>query len=159
MISIHLPLAGQDEREARIQAERDKFQSTCPLRGKTITMYLLDRTEASDFNPLAPCGARPNSVPPYLCATHFNPLAPCGARPPGRWRCVWVCGEISIHLPLAGQDTQYTTIKAKSQSFQSTCPLRGKTNFSVRCRGAVEFQSTCPLRGKTRYRHSRFNFK
>ena len=60
---------------------RARFQPTRPLRGATMeadeNVFLY-----ADFNPRAPCGARPSSM---RCSTpsrtDFNPRAPCGARP------------------------------------------------------------------------------
>ena len=39
-----------------------------------------DERELHNFNPLAPCGARPDPVDAFPANMHFNPLAPCGAR-------------------------------------------------------------------------------
>ena len=36
LISIHVPLAGHDQREWRSRGRLDAFQSTCPLRGTTV---------------------------------------------------------------------------------------------------------------------------
>ena len=102
------------------------FQSTRPVRGATPP--LLDRPETwRDFNPRAPCGARPCPRPPSGCRSNFNPRAPCGARP--QTQTTWPdranfnprapCGArqgvivearpglyISIHAPRAGRDVQ-----------------------------------------------------
>ena len=102
LISIHAPLAGRDTRgrAAREQPHRFQstrplrgatavlrvpyafagFQSTRPLRGATIPTHEAAR-QTSDFNPRAPCGARPLCVRcSRQCTRHFNPRAPCGAR-------------------------------------------------------------------------------
>ena len=102
----------------------------------------------------------------------FNPRAPCGARPHdhvvGHHRVI-----ISIHAPLAGCDLHSPAFSVKIGVFQSTHPLRGATaasgstsrragyfNPRTPCgvrpvghgglRGRAEFQSTHPLRGATR---------
>ena len=103
-ISIHSPRAG-----------RDSGCSTCFNR-------------VAYFNPLAPCGARPNAVlgcsNPSLISIHspragrdhpdrrdnsnlsnFNPLAPCGARP------------------------QHFHVRKFRFRFQSTRPVRGETEL------------------------------
>ena len=125
-ISIHVPLAGHDskgwENEYEIEnfnprapcgARRTtamtlepsaaKFQSTCPLRGTTMTsstpLYI---NPISIHVPLAGhdgTGSRAGSN-----QWNFNPRAPCGAR----------------HY--SGGETM-----PQSRAFQSTCPLRGTT--------------------------------
>ena len=102
-----------------------KFQSTRPLRGATYC-WRCRCCSHYNFNPRAPCGARPlsaiyattfllfQSTRPLRGATtldnrscnqpyHFNPRAPCGARRRS---------EPALHLP---------------PEFQSTRPLRGAT--------------------------------
>ena len=79
----------------------EPFQPTCPLRGATklndtvtqpweISIHAplagrdhprsLHSPRRSDFNPRAPCGARPVSLPARRRHANFNPRAPCGAR-------------------------------------------------------------------------------
>ena len=79
-ISIHVPLAGHDGDGRQIPARGHGFQSTCPLRGTTSklrkcfnpccisihvplaghdTIWLRESPPPEDFNPRAPCGARP----------------------------------------------------------------------------------------------------
>ena len=125
VISIHVPLAGHDRRKPLARGKcAGRFQSTCPLRGTTAdeahTAYIFgisihvplaghdDITAtgdvvAGDFNPRAPCGARPLSRCSPLRQKNFNPRAPCGARlsfsTTARKSCL-----ISIHVPLAGHD-------------------------------------------------------
>ena len=125
------------------------FQSTRPLRGATVAakrtaherpisthvplagrdpQLLKLEILLSDFNPRAPCGARPvpgvfgntgNLFQPTrplrgatLCAgqrrcifVYFNPRAPCGARP-GMIHGAPVSSSISTHAPLAGRDIE-----------------------------------------------------
>ena len=79
---------------------------------------------------------------------HFNPLAPRGARPET------VLGEgltfdISIHSPLAGRDWRALPTSRALSTFQSTRPSRGETRWTgwpCTCRA---FQSTRPSRGET----------
>ena len=61
VISIHSPRAGRDDMIYRYQDGGSiKFQSTRPVRGETSTSRARP-TGKSDFNPLAPCGARPSA--------------------------------------------------------------------------------------------------
>ena len=59
MISIHAPLAGRDLRARLSSSPTSEFQSTRPLRGATPVGYTIE-FRATDFNPRAPCGARPS---------------------------------------------------------------------------------------------------
>ena len=102
-----------------------------------------------DFNPRAPCGARPwtavwrtassafQSTRPVRGATtsspptpprrpYFNPRAPCGARltRPHPAACR---GGISIHAPRAGRDDGQASPDMFGIKFQSTRPVRGAT--------------------------------
>ena len=100
-ISIHVPLAGHDQhrglaaahgcdfnprapcgaRRGLIKIRRAKkiFQSTCPLRGTTLTINTMRRApDISIHVPLAGHDSSPVSVP--RLGRHFNPRAPCGAR-------------------------------------------------------------------------------
>ena len=63
-ISIHAPHAGRDVSRRRGFCRGFQFQSTRPMRGATSAAW--DNIVAIfDFNPRAPCGARP--VPPRSC--------------------------------------------------------------------------------------------
>ena len=80
-----------------------RFQPTRPLRGATAFFAAL-ASEGGDFNPRAPCGARPDViVKRYIRITDFNPRAPCGAR----------------HRP--------HKTEVRPTGFQPTRPLRGAT--------------------------------
>ena len=103
------------------------FQSTRPMRGATgnsepvgpetvISIHaphagrdppaVSARSRTMDFNPRAPCGARPAMTTRRLRSPDFNPRAPCGARP-------------------------QPTVRTFSESeFQSTRPMRGATRFT-----------------------------
>ncbi len=81
------------------------FQPTRPLRGATIgnTRHI---KRLSNFNPRAPCGARP-------CESG-EPLP---------------IGNISTHAPLAGRDTVPKERWQEAAKFQPTRPLRGATEI------------------------------
>ena len=88
------------------QIRRDfQFQSTRPVWGATLSNTRLssrreisihaprvgrdagkrfDQVRRTDFNPRAPCGARPAGSKYNLDVKDFNPRAPCGARPEAR---------------------------------------------------------------------------
>ena len=67
LISTHVPRAGHDVVLVNIITEVLKFQPTCPVRGTTRCRTRGDRT-AADFNPRAPCGARPSAI----CGRYFS---------------------------------------------------------------------------------------
>ena len=80
----------------------NEFQPTRPLRGATVNLVTAD-FKAMDFNPRAPCGARPDDPVVSARRDGFQPTR-----------------------PLRGA----TTLKAqvlKGQKFQPTRPLRGAT--------------------------------
>ena len=125
-ISIHAPLAGCDSWKI-------------PLDHLKI-----------DFNPRTPCGVRLARCRRGACQTYFNPRTPCGVRPcqydfrglkiifqsthplRGATPFVSVClynSAISIHAPLAGCDTAFSSTGARIWIFQSTHPLRGATEL------------------------------
>ena len=125
-----------------------------------------------NFNPRAPCGARPGSeqAPGFEnCISIHAPRAGRdhleGNRPEG-----WT---ISIHAPRAGRDKLTGLVQGSNIIFQSTRPVRGATPIFPRCgvdrlisihapragRDAMFgnmqtestlFQSTRPVRGATR---------
>ena len=96
IISIHSPRAGRDASSSRTASPR------------------------KNFNPLAPCGARPKLAAHFAYnRLYFNPLAPCGARQ--------VRALSLIRLIL----------------FQSTRPVRGETpiDYTVRQNQAISIHS------------------
>ena len=104
--SIHSPLAGRDGRPDRTGQSNHGFQSTRPLRGETrssgmaATMRIFQSTRPlrgetmkhaepktlqEIFNPLAPCGARQQTITKIVCkrysccTVHFPTNPPRGA--------------------------------------------------------------------------------
>ena len=101
-----------------------QFQSTLPMRGETSADHTIfhfvfisihsphaGRDPARcrpahrppNFNPLSPCGERPNmssSIPDWR---YFNPLSPCGERRDTAGGG-FPAEAISIHSPHAGRD-------------------------------------------------------
>ena len=102
-ISTHAPLAGRDHR------------GLCPV------------SDQHDFNPRAPCGARPRGLTaPRPIRTYFNPRAPCGAR-----RCSGARPRLRrlYFNPRAPCGARLGAVVQLSlqQIFQPTRPLRGAT--------------------------------
>ena len=84
-------------------------------------------SRSSNFNPRAPCGARPVVAVPPVVDQNFNPRAPCGARRASFSR------------------------RLRAYLFQPTRPLRGATILGLGPgpSSSRRFQPTRPLRGAT----------
>ena len=123
------------------------FQPTRPLRGATIQRSP-PKNWGQDFNPRAPCGARPWLRTTVMLSDTFQPTRPLrGAtalrahalnrgkfqptRPLRGATPVAASGdcssEISTHAPLAGRDQRKNGLTCPSARFQPTRPLRGAT--------------------------------
>ena len=81
MISTHAPLAGRDVLVVSIGIKVFKFQPTRPLRGATESVPALATSDflISTHAPLA--GRDRGKGCTLLDSENFNPRAPCGARP------------------------------------------------------------------------------
>ena len=101
-----------------------EFQSTRPLRGATPGFVFCQPRECN-FNPRAPCGARPGRFPLLTIQPDFNPRAPCGARRPedSRDPPYW---NFNPRAPCGARRFHFATFDSSSL-FQSTRPLRGAT--------------------------------
>ena len=104
-ISIHAPHAGRDFLTPLWRRAKRKFQSTRPMRGATRAREPKEQ-DGRDFNPRAPCGARPARTPPQ------TPII-----------------SISIHAPHAGRDNEECERIVATVEFQSTRPMRGATRI------------------------------
>ena len=146
------------------------FQSTRPMRGATGNHAQIKQPK-TDFNPRAPCGARPDGRRDAARPLPISIHAPHAGRD-GTEDWLSKMGFISIHAPHAGRDISPRAINKISNSFQSTRPMRGAThniaetptlskNFNPRApcgarQAAADtltarqlFQSTRPMRGAT----------
>ena len=79
-ISIHSPRAGRDRIYRHAPRIHINFNPLAPCGARPSR--LTNRSRRYHFNPLAPCGARRDDQIPIVNQGNFNPLAPCGARPP-----------------------------------------------------------------------------
>ncbi len=101
-ISTHAPLAGRDRREKGLH------------------------THNFDFNPRAPCGARPCLGVTRAHYIKFQPTRPLrGATV--KLVIAGVTYGISTHAPLAGRDQETIFDLKMENQFQPTRPLRGAT--------------------------------
>lgn len=84
-ISTRAPRTGRDERAHLIELGVYLFQSSRPVWGATLLAWTTIWI-AANFNPRAPCGARPTTPRRPRADRYFNPRAPCGARQlPSMW--------------------------------------------------------------------------
>ena len=150
---------------------RVRISIHAPLAGRDLCAMAL-RAGASYFNPRAPCGVRPRSVPSTAAGRHFQSTHPLrGATT--IWRTTWQSAlPFQSTHPLRGATSAFAVFSALASTFQSTRPLRGATSarwrrkrprkhfnprapcgarptFLASHRWLIPFQSTRPLRGAT----------
>ena len=77
----------------------------------------------------------------------FNPRAPCGARPFAAVPAV-PDRSISTHAPLAGRDCIRSGRPLMAALFQPTRPLRGATGLRAACVGGRLISTHAPLAGR-----------
>ena len=80
---------------------------------------------------------------------NFNPRAPCGARPED-FRVHDLILHISIHAPRVGRDYGVPNYSLLADEFQSTRPVWGATLVTSSTNDSQIFQSTRPVWGATR---------
>ena len=143
------------------------FQSTHPLRGATVVAA----PEADDFvisihaplagcdcvqwwtiapqihfNPRTPCGVRPSSWQYGSPCCYFNPRTPCGVRPYIVWGTVFVQTNFNPRTPCGVRPCR-TRGCLRTNSFQSTHPLRGATPLATASASAHMISIHAPLAG------------
>ena len=133
-------------------------------------MVLCPRLISANFYPRPPCGGRRWIQRPALPRQYFYPRPPCGGRL-SKFRCIANAEQflstsplrgttisvatkspqiqISIHVPLAGDDRCGAAGVGGGKIFLSTSPLRGTTIYTSSWVPPAQFLSTSPLRGTT----------
>ena len=157
LISIHAPRAGRDSKGvAHGCYDKRRFQSTRPVRGATSRGGPPAAAPSGNFNPRAPCGARPvasltstvqgifQSTRPVRGATAglrreilrstFQSTRPVRGATMRPLKSRTSAMAISIHAPRAGRDDHAWSSSQRIAEFQSTRPVRGATAHIV---GAV----------------------
>ncbi len=132
-----------------------------------------------NFNPLSPCGERPDAFcvhcTPYRISIHsprvgrderynqlplrpkyFNPLSPCGERLLLQG-CSAKIGKISIHSPRVGRDEQWPSQKTREEIISIHSPRVGRDVISILTVYNQIFQSTLPVWGETLWSASASN--
>ena len=130
-------------------ASTNLFLSTFPLRG--TSSRIIPTIEPSIFLSTFPLrGTSRRERRQQHRARDFYPRSPCGERP-GVQRHLPRQGNISIHVPLAGNVPRRPPVMSRLARFLSTFPLRG-TSWRI-CQisdFSLLFLSTFPLRGTSR---------
>ena len=147
-ISIHAPLAGRDCSLDSISSSRVAFQSTRPLRGATadVVAALVNGDQFQSTRPLRGATARRRQARSGERGD-FNPRAPCGARPARRRETTATLSTFQSTRPLRGA-TRHGRAPRREEAFQSTRPLRGATFASTVSTGARPISIHAPLAGR-----------
>ena len=132
VISIHAPRVGRDPFRRPARSRGNKFQSTRPVWGATLSvddgLLVLG---ISIHAPRVGRDGRPARRPAWV--NNFNPRAPCGARREDYGYC-YRDFTISIHAPRVGRDVVTQAFIIHKREFQSTRPVWGAT---ARCVSSV----------------------
>ena len=84
VISTHAPLAGRDNYSPEAALHEIEFQPTRPLRGATLLLFVCDVC-GRPISTHAPLAGRDSALVRHESTRrNFNPRAPCGARPTRR---------------------------------------------------------------------------
>ena len=124
IISTHAPLAGRDMSYAEWARQKRGFQPTRPLRGATNDRCVATASQ-NNFNPRAPCGARPSTRAASLPDVRFQPTR-----------------------PLRGATMSSLILTGRTRRFQPTRPLRGATTDHVTLDNVVIISTHAPLAGR-----------
>ena len=128
-ISIHAPRVGRDSRAGTLMHIYTAFQSTRPVWGATIPNYW--ENTGRQFQSTRPVwGATICRICLSRVPSNFNPRAPCGARPTKAFALL-VTFAISIHAPRVGRDQALTMARRICKIFQSTRPVWGATPLRI----------------------------
>ena len=148
-ISIHAPLAGRDDGPVELVDDPDNISIHAPLAGRDLfqPLALQDVVDISIHAPLA--GRDAAGEADAGGGGDFNPRAPCGARPYAatylnqrRW--------ISIHAPLAGRDAAAPSSPA-SRLISIHAPLAGRdVGHAIGIQAARIISIHAPLAGRDR---------
>ena len=147
IISIHVPLAGDDLRVVSQFFDVADISIHVPLAGD-------DKRPKSRparpiyFYPRPPCGGRRGKLTGGAHVMYFYPRPPCG----GRLTKPRPCGRglaISIHVPLAGDDMPSQSWTPGQRHFYPRPPCGGRRQVQRQRQRGRAFLSTSPLRGTT----------
>ena len=122
------------------------FQSTRPARGETVYIEGISHNPF-EFQSTRPARGETGTKSEQMGRnTNFNPLAPHGARPAGAGRQE-LRSKISIHSPRTGRDADGAVPNATALVISIHSPRTGR---DVTASSLSNTQSTRPARGETR---------
>ena len=149
-----------------------RFQPTRPLRGATISTLLCAAAakkisthaplagrdsvaaglpeQRENFNPRAPCGARPKHIKQEGNLRRFQPTRPLRGATISTLLCAAAAKKISTHAPLAGRDSVAAGLPEQRENFNPRAPCGARPNPDLVVGAFILFQPTRPLRGATR---------
>ena len=142
IISIHAPRVGRDIIHITILHRAKNFNPRAPCGARPCRPSSLPPD--LDFNPRAPCGAR--RIARFSVATQadFNPRAPCGAR-------LWIhnvfklCFDISIHAPRVGRDASALCSRREPHLISIHAPRVGRDSIFRRHKASImDFNPRAP---------------
>ena len=123
------------------------FQSSRPIRGETLCKAVSGSVpRISILSPRAGRDRQSCKVPDP--STDFNPLAPCGARQTAKVYVV-ALQTISILSPRAGRDVSCGSQRKQDLYFNPLAPCGARHAVEIENNYGDLFQSTRPVRGET----------
>ena len=129
------------------------FQSTFPSRG-TTKISARGTNSIVHFNPRSPRGERPDSAIRQHPQRIFQSTFPSrGTTNTTTERSLII--QISIHVPLAGNDCLCRNKTRPPEYFNPRSPRGERHAYSVEMNDQHEFQSTFPSRGTTKHKNAK----
>ena len=119
------------------------FQPTRPLRGATVYDNFYQMIKKISTH--APLAGRDDTQGSTLTrrSHNFNPRAPCGARPQG-YKAALCYGWISTHAPLAGRDQTAPQERSYSIYFNPRAPCGARRSRKARSSDSTHFNPRAP---------------
>ena len=127
-ISIHAPRAGRDPQLRPVEPNNINFNPRAPCGARPFIYVYNYVARPNHFNPRAPCGARPITTFGIALLTNISIHAPRAGRDDEDGVHIQDCNAISIHAPRAGRDGNPDKKSSSPEGFQSTRPVRGATS-------------------------------
>ena len=112
-------------------------------------MLNISSCQNSQFQPTRPLrGATPRPSTSESAGDNFNPRAPCGARPQVIHFLVRMARIISTHAPLAGRDNSTHNLFITRICISTHAPLAGRDIFNTPPHEHTNISTHAPLAGR-----------
>ena len=118
------------------------------MRETTDYIFGLDNCHPY-FNPRPPCGRRPYLFSKLPRLSKFQPTSPVRETTPPAYGFP-IPGNISTHVPRAGDDVTKSTMQAVPPGFQSTSPVRETTPTMTQASPSSPISTHVPRAGDDR---------